>query len=40
MAEIRRCLTTSEALALVLANDLIADTETEQSIIEWGKIAK
>ena len=35
MAEIRRCLTISEALAL--GNDLIAGTQTEKNIIEWKK---
>ena len=35
MAEIRRCLTISEALAL--GNDLIRGTETEKKIIEWRK---
>ena len=36
MAEFRRCLTTSEALAL--ANDLICGTPTERNIIEWKKL--
>ena len=35
MAEIRRCLSTSEALAL--GNDLIRGTPTESKIIEWKK---
>ena len=35
MAEIRRCLSTSEAIAL--ANDLISGTPTESRIIEWKK---
>ena len=35
MAEIRRRLTTSEAISL--ANDLIVGTETEKKIIEWKK---
>ena len=35
MAEMRRCLTTSEAIAL--ANDLIIGTETEKRIVEWKK---
>lgn len=35
MAEIRRCLTASEAIAL--ANSLILGTETERRIIKWKK---
>ena len=35
MAEIRRCLTASEAVAL--ANDLISGTDTEIQIIEWKR---
>ena len=35
MAEIRRCLTASEAIAL--ANSLIEGSETEREIIEWKK---
>ena len=35
MAEMRRCLTTSEAVSL--GNDLIIGTETEKRIIEWKK---
>ena len=35
MAGMRRCLTTSEAIAL--GNDLIIGTETEKRIIEWKK---
>ena len=35
MAEIRRCLTISEALAL--GNELISGTQTEENIIEWKK---
>ena len=35
MAEIRRCLSTSEAIAL--ANDLISGIHTESRIIEWKK---
>ena len=35
MARIRRCLTTSESMAL--ANDLISGTKIEKSIIEWKK---
>ncbi len=35
MAEIRRCLTVSEAIAL--GNSMIKGTETERKIIEWKK---
>ena len=35
MASIRRCLSTSECIAL--ANDLIAGTELESTIIEWKR---
>ena len=35
MDEIRRCIITSEAIALV--NELIVGTETEKKIIQWGK---
>ena len=35
MARIRRCLTTTESIAL--ANDLISGTELETKIIEWKK---
>ena len=37
MARIRRCLTTTESIAL--ANDLISGTELEKKIIEWKKKA-
>ena len=36
IAEIRRCLTISEVLAL--GNDLICGTQTEKNIIEWKKL--
>ena len=35
MARIRRCLTTTESIAL--ANDLISGTDLERKIIEWKK---
>ncbi len=38
MAEIRRCLTSSEAFSLV--NDLIKGTSTEQNVIEFKKARK